>query len=188
MEKILSLNDVLKKSGTGNGMIAHTETKKYLRHTHPVLGVDKIVDHSFENGWVHSVRAISCSQPIFQGHFPDEAIYPGTNLIQDIIQIAIIAFIGSTRPLNDGKEITVVTDIISNLGHPISPGNLLDIGIWYETPESSTRSIHFNFESRVKDFPYYSNPNKYGMTFSSAMTGECTIKRVNKKIYQNIGF
>ena len=70
---------------------------------------------------------------LFAGHFPNAAIYPGTHLIQDIIQLAILLFIGKTGPLKKtatDQEISVVTDVRSSFGHPVAPGNLLDVAVW----------------------------------------------------------
>ncbi len=174
-EAILSLKGV--------GPIGHTEAKTFLRHVHPMLGVDRILDHNFEEGWVHAVRAISCSQPVFEGHFPDAAIYPGTTLLQDIIQHAILLFIGQTGPLiktEKVQEMTVVTNMQASFGHPVAPGNLLDIAVWAE-------GQHFFFEARVRDFPYYTTPNRYGITFGPAAKGECELRRLKRKLYENIG-
>lgn len=174
----------------GNGPIDHSDTKQYLRHTHPVLGVDRILDHNFPEGWLHAVRAISCSQPVFAGHFPDAAIYPGTHLIQDIIQLAILLFIGKTGPLKKtatDQEISVVTDVTSSFGHPVAPGNLLDIAVWAQEEGASRGSLRFHFDAKVRDFPYYTQPNLYGITFSSAAKGECELRRVRRRMYVHIG-
>lgn len=178
----LSFEEVLAKKG--QGPIGHTEAKRYLRHTHPVLGVDRIVDHDFQEGWLHAVRAISCSQPVFEGHFPDAAIYPGTHLIQDTIQLAILMLIGRTGPLKKteiDQEMTVVTDVQASFGHPVVPGSLLDIVV----VSSGNRMF---FEGRVRDFVHYKEPNPYGLVFRPAVKGECELRRVRRKIYADIGF
>ena len=177
-------------SGKGKGSIGHTAAKSYLRHTHPVLGVDRIQDHHFEEGWLHAVRAISCSMPVFQGHFPDSAIYPGTNLLQDIVQLAIILFIGSTGKLNtdpESQEISVVTNMSANMGHPVAPGNLLDIALW-TVEKQGNRGTLFGYEARVRDFPFYTAPNRFGIKFDAAIKGQCELKRIKRKMYEGIEF
>ena len=177
-------------SGHGQGPISHTDVKQYLRHTHPMLGLDQVADHDFSKGWVHSLRAISCSIPAFQGHFPDAAIYPGTNLAQDTIQVAIMLFLGMTRPLNPvgpKEEVSAVAQLSLDMGHPVPPGTLLDVALW-ATGKVTDNAMPFEFEVRVRDFPYYDTPNKYGMTFGPALKGSGKMIRVKKKIYQGIGF
>ncbi len=173
-----------------NGPITHTQLKSYLRHKHPMLGVDQVLAHNFKSGWMHAVRAVSCSHPAFEGHFEDAGIYPGTNMMQDTIQLGIAMFLGTTRPLKgDGnsQEMTVVSDVNIKLGHPVPPGTLLDIAVW-RTGGRGIHSIKFDFELRVRDFPYYETKNDLGITFSPAMEGSAELNRVKRRIYAGIGF
>lgn len=191
MKETFSFEHIIKElSGSGQGALGHTEAKAYLRHTHPMLGLDRILDHNFSQGWIHAVRAISCSQPVFEGHFPDAAIYPGTSLCQDVIQVAIVLFLGMTGPLKKDhglkEEMTVVSNINATFGHPVPPGNLLDVAVWKESINSD-RSMNIQFEARVRDFPFYSNPNCVGIKFAAALSGSAKIFRVKRKIYEGIG-
>lgn len=177
----LSFEEILQRKGTGP--ISHSAAKEYLRHTHPVLGVDQILDHNFEEGWLHAVRAISCSQPVFAGHFPDAGIYPGTHLVQDIIQLAILLFIGKTGPLKKtekDQEMTVVTEVNTAFGHPVPPGSLLDVAVWVEEER-------FFFEAKMRDFSHYTEATPYGIIFRAAAKGNCELKRVRRRIYGQIG-
>lgn len=177
-------------SGTGAGPIGHTDAKAYLRHTHPVLGVDRIIDHDFKAGWVHAVRAISCSQPAFGGHFPDYAVYPGTHLCQDTVQVAILLFIGMTGPLNKRgdkyEEITVVNAITASFGHPVPPGSLLDLAVWSENLQGR-QSIQVGFEARMRDFCHYETPTSLGVKFGPSLQGTAQLVRVRRRIYDGIG-
>lgn len=187
MNEQLSYEAVMELSGTGNGPISHTDGKKYLRHTHPMLSLDRVIDHDFEAGWIHAVRAISCSDPVFEGHFPDAGVYPGTCLNQDVNQVGIMLLIGMTSPLiteGNAQEITAVNSVESSYGHPVPPGCLIDILVW--ATELNRKTIDFVFEARVHDFPYYDAPNKFGLTFSSAIKGTATLVRAKRKIYDGI--
>jgi len=188
MNEEMRFEHILEMSGTGQGPISHTDGKAYLRHTHPMLSLDRIADRDFEAGWVHAIRAISCSNPVFEGHFPDAGIYPGTSLNQDINQVGILLFIGMTTPLikeGGSSEITAVKSITSSYGHPVPPGCLLDITIW-ATAITGQKSIDLQFEARVRDFPYYSEPNKFGLKFEAAIKGSATLIRGKRKIYDGI--
>lgn len=170
-------------SGTGNGMIPHTGCKKFLRHDHPVLGVDWIKDHDFEQGWIHAVRGISISDPVFAGHFSDAAMYPGTNLTQDINQVGTILFTAMTG-IVDG-EVTAFKRIDSQYGHPIPPGCLLDFAVWARDSGES-KTMELTLEWRIRDFPYYDQPNKYGLKYQSAVTVTSIIVKAKSKIYDGI--
>lgn len=173
-----------------DGPIGHTQLKSYLRHRHPMIGVDQVLRHNFRNGWLHAVRAISSSHPAFEGHFEDAAIYPGTNLTQDVIQLGIVLFLGSTRPLRGegpNQEMTAVSNLSIELGHPVPPGMLLDVALW-RTGGKGVHSIAFDFEARVRDFPFYAGRNAVGLTFRPALTGRAELVRIKRKVYAGIGF
>lgn len=184
----LNFDKVLELSGTGQGTISHTASKAYLRHTHPMLGVDWIADRDFETGWIHAVRAVSCSDPVFAGHFPDAAVYPGTSINQDVNQVGIMLLIGMTTPLQEdgnSQEITAVKSITSSFGHPVPPGCLLDIAVW-ATAKNGQKTLDMQFESRVREFPFYNEPNKFGLTFGPAIKGNLTLVRAKRRIYDGI--
>jgi 3-hydroxymyristoyl/3-hydroxydecanoyl-(acyl carrier protein) dehydratase len=184
MNEDLSYEKIINElSGTGKGMISHTECKKYLRHDHPVLGVDWIKDHDFERGWVHAVRGISISDPVFAGHFADAAMYPGTNLTQDINQIATLLFTAMTGPM-DG-EVTAFKNINSDYGHPIPPGCVIDFAVW-ASDSGDNKTMQMSLVGKIRDFPYYDTPNKYGLTFKPAITASSIIVRAKRKIYDGI--
>jgi len=184
LKQNLSFLEIISKSGSGDGAIGHTEAKSYLRHKHPMIGIDRIEDHKFTEGWVHAIRSISSSHNVFAGHFEDLAIYPATTLLQDVVQVCILLFIGSTRPLKE-NEITVVSSMNTKIGHPIPPGSLLDICVW--TEKLKNNHINISFEVRMKDFPFYEEKNKYGVDFSSALIGNIELYRLKKNFYEGIG-
>lgn len=173
-----------------DGPIGHTKLKTYLRHRHPMIGVDQIIQHSFGSGWLHAIRAVSSSHPAFEGHFEDAAIYPGTSLAQDTIQLGIILFIGATRELRGqgpDQEMTVVSNLSLELGHPVPPGTLLDVAVW-RTDSKGAHWMEFEFEARVRGFPFYSGRNSTGMSFKAALSGKAKLARVRRRIYDGIGF
>ena len=112
------------------------------------------------------------------------------SFIQYIIQLAIVLFVGKTGPLQiteRDQEMTVVTDVKASFGHPVAPGNLLDVFVWVDQNNSSKNSHRLCFDAKVRDFPYYTTATSYGITFKAATQGECELKRVKKRIYGNIG-
>ena len=185
-----SFSKIINFDGISQGNIGHTDLKKYLRHRHPMIGVDQIVKHDFRTGWLHAQRAVSSSHPSFEGHFEDAAIYPGTNMAQDIIQLGIVLFLGTTRPLEGedrNQELSAVSDLHCRLGHPVPPGVLLDIALW-RTGGKGEHSIQFDFEARVRDFPFYEKTNSMGISFKAAIKGSAELVRVKRKVYTGIGF
>jgi beta-hydroxyacyl-ACP dehydratase FabZ len=56
-----------------------------LPHRYPILLVDRILD--YEPGkWIRGVKNITMGDPIFQGHFPQKAVFPGVLIIEAMAQ------------------------------------------------------------------------------------------------------
>ena len=101
--------------------IGFTELKKWLRHRHPMISLDRVLD--YEPGkYIEALVCVSGSLECIAGHFPDRALYPGSNLIQAFSQCAIILFQMSTTLLKD-DELTLVGSINARFLKPIVPGD-----------------------------------------------------------------
>ena len=73
-------------------MIDIDKILKILPHRYPILLVDKITSlKPFE--FVGGYKNITINEPIFLGHFPSKAIYPGVMIIEGMAQAGgILAF------------------------------------------------------------------------------------------------
>jgi beta-hydroxyacyl-ACP dehydratase FabZ len=61
------------------------DIQNLLPHRYPILLVDRILD--FEPGkWIRGMKNISISDPVFTGHFPQKAIFPGVLIIEAMAQ------------------------------------------------------------------------------------------------------
>lgn len=59
--------------------------KDLLPHRYPILLVDRILD--FEPGkWIRGVKNITAGDPIFLGHFPQKAVFPGVLILEAMAQ------------------------------------------------------------------------------------------------------
>ncbi len=56
-----------------------------LPHRYPMLLVDRIVDYA-EGEWIRGVKNITMGDPIFQGHFPKQPVFPGVLIIEAMAQ------------------------------------------------------------------------------------------------------
>lgn len=68
------------------------EVRNFLPHRYPFLMIDKVL--SFEPGKnLTAVKNVSCNEPQFMGHFPEESIMPGVLIIEALAQATgILAF------------------------------------------------------------------------------------------------
>ncbi|RMI46219.1 3-hydroxyacyl-ACP dehydratase FabZ family protein [Streptomyces triticirhizae] len=101
--------------------IGFSELKKWLRHRHPMIYIDRITDH--EPGvFLRSLLSVSGNLDAIAGHFPERAIYPGSHLMQAFAQSGIILYQLSTSPLAD-DELTLIGSVKSRFTSPVVPGD-----------------------------------------------------------------
>lgn len=105
--------------------IGFTGLKKWLRHRHPMLMIDRILD--YEPGHFLTARmVVSGALDCFAGHFPERAVYPGSHLIQAFAQTGIILCQLGTEPLAD-DEMTLISSVEAKFFKIIVPGDAVEL-------------------------------------------------------------
>ncbi len=102
--------------------------KKILPHRYPILLVDRVTELNV-NESVIAYKNITASEPVFQGHFPDQPIYPGVYMIEGMAQAgAILAFESHTREnINmNGKIVYFMSIDKAKFRVPVTPGDRLE--------------------------------------------------------------
>lgn len=82
----------------------HTEAnlsliKRIIPHRYPFLLIDKVVD-IVPNESAVGIKNVTCNEPHFQGHFPDEPIMPGVTIIEAMAQTAAVVVGISTNTID----------------------------------------------------------------------------------------
>ena len=108
--------------------------KDLLPHRYPILLVDRVQD--YEPGvWIRGVKNITITDPIFLGHFPQKAIFPGVLIVEAMAQTGgclvlsdmpdrkdkLIYFMAIDKvkfrkPVVPGDQLVMHVEIISNRG------------------------------------------------------------------------
>ena len=107
--------------------IGFTELRRWLRHRHPMVLLDRITDHE-PGEFLDALLSVSGNLDCIAGHFPERAIYPGSNLIQAFAQCGIILFQMSTSMLDD-DEITVINSVEARFFKVIVPGDQVEFHV-----------------------------------------------------------
>ena len=71
-------------------MLDIQEIKKRIHHRFPFLLIDRVLELE-EKVSCTAIKNVSINEPIFQGHFPDKAIFPGVLIVEAMAQTAGIA-------------------------------------------------------------------------------------------------
>lgn len=110
------------------------EVQKYLPHRYPFLLVDRVVE-LIPGESIVAYKNLTINEPFFDGHFPDQPVFPGVMLLEAMAQASgilgfktmnktpadgsIYYFVGSDklrfkRPCVPGDRVMLRSSIVSN--------------------------------------------------------------------------
>jgi len=79
------------------------EIKEILHHRYPMLLVDRV--EKIENDEIWAYKNITANEEVFNGHFPDNPIFPGVLQIEALAQAS--GLLASSRPEYD-RDATIL--------------------------------------------------------------------------------
>lgn len=128
------------------------QIKEYLPHRYPFLFIDRV--ESYESGkTILALKNISMGESVFQGHFPDKAIFPGVLIIEAMAQAA-----GILTYLTIRTKPETVDDLYYFAGidkvrfkKPVVPGDQLMIEIEIIQERKNYSVVKCNGTARVGD-------------------------------------
>lgn len=126
-----------------------TEIKQWLRHRHPMIYIDRILDYK-PREYLRSVTMVSGTMDAIAGHFPERAVFPGSHLMQAFAQSGIILYQLSTSPLEE-DELTVIGSAHSRFMKIVVPGDQVIYNL--KVDKLHTGSFHFSCKATVEGRP-----------------------------------
>lgn len=104
-------------------MMEITEIRKYLPHRYPFLLVDRVVELNLGESIV-AYKNLTVNEPFFNGHFPDQPVFPGVLLIEAMAQAAgILGFKTMDKTPADGSIYYFVGADNLRFKRPCVPGD-----------------------------------------------------------------
>jgi 3-hydroxyacyl-[acyl-carrier-protein] dehydratase len=105
------------------------EIKKIIPHRYPFLLVDKVIALEVKKS-ISALKCISISDPILQGHFPDNAIFPGVMVIEGVAQTS--AILGCYSVGRESKGVLLTEISRARFRKQVKPGDVLHYKVTIE--------------------------------------------------------
>lgn len=103
------------------------EIRAHLPHRYPFLLVDRVVSIDLGES-IHAYKNLSINEPYFDGHFPDEPVFPGVLLVEAMAQTAgILGFKTMDKTPADGSIYYLVGVDGLRFKRPCVPGDRVDL-------------------------------------------------------------
>jgi len=108
-------------------MMNINEIKSILPHRYPFLQVDRVLE-LVEGEYIIAARNVTNGEPVFEGHFPNNPIFPGVYIIEAMAQTAgLLAFKTMGQTANKQKAYVVAAVDDAKFRRPVVPGDQLII-------------------------------------------------------------
>ncbi|MFT5757644.1 MAG: 3-hydroxyacyl-[acyl-carrier-protein] dehydratase [Alteromonadaceae bacterium] len=104
------------------------EIQKLIPHRYPMLLVDRVLD--YEAGkWLHAIKNVTFNEPVFMGHFPELAIFPGVMILEALAQATgILGFKTTEGPVDDELYLFASIDK-AKFKKPVVPGDTMHLHV-----------------------------------------------------------
>lgn len=97
---------------------------KSLPHRYPFLMIDRVVD-MVRNQRATGIKNVTINEPQFQGHFPNNPIFPGVLLIEGMAQTGGVLCVLSTEQQRP-KTVFFMTVDKAKFRKPVVPGDTVE--------------------------------------------------------------
>lgn len=97
---------------------------KMLPHRYPFLLVDRVIDIQGDQHGI-GIKNVSINEPHFQGHFPENPVFPGVLMIEGMAQTAGVLCIASTSSAQP-KQVFFLTIDKAKFRKPVLPGDTIE--------------------------------------------------------------
>jgi 3-hydroxyacyl-[acyl-carrier-protein] dehydratase len=119
------------------------EIQQCIPHRFPFLFIDRVVD-VVRNERIVATKNVSITDPLLQGHFPDQPVVPGVIIVEALAQTAAVLGHLSTR---GGLSVCRLTEINSaRFKRAIIPGDTM----LFELRATRKRPPFFWFDAECK--------------------------------------
>ena len=108
--------------------ISLTEIKELIPHRYPMLLVDKVVDHEPRKS-LHAIKNVTINEPVFTGHFPELAIFPGVLILEALAQATGILGFKSSDGREENEMYLFASIDKARFKQPVLPGDTMHLHV-----------------------------------------------------------
>jgi len=113
-----------------NKVIDVQEIQKLIPHRYPMLLVDRVLD--YEPGqWLHAIKNVTFNEPVFMGHFPDLAIFPGVLILEALAQATGVLGFKTTEGREDDEMYLFASIDNAKFKKPVVPGDTMHLHVQF---------------------------------------------------------
>ena len=104
------------------------EIKTLIPHRYPMLLVDKVVDHEPGKS-LHAIKNVTINEPVFTGHFPEMAIFPGVLILEALAQATGILGFKSTDGRGENEMYLFASIDNAKFKKQVLPGDTMNLHV-----------------------------------------------------------
>jgi 3-hydroxyacyl-[acyl-carrier-protein] dehydratase len=97
---------------------------KLLPHRYPFLLIDRVIDMQGDDRGI-GIKNVTINEPHFQGHFPNNPVFPGVLMIEGMAQTAGVLCIAATQSPQP-KSVYFLTIDKAKFRKPVLPGDTIE--------------------------------------------------------------
>ena len=116
----------------------NNDIQNYLPHRYPFLLIDKILDFK-EHTFLTAQKNVTINEPFFQGHVPDQPVFPGVLILEAMAQATALLDFKSNEREKDKLLYYFVGIDKARFKKPVVPGDVLIINVKLN---QSKRDVH----------------------------------------------
>ncbi len=100
--------------------------KRMIPHRYPFLYIDKVANLKKDKGGI-GIKNVTCNEPFFQGHFPNQPIMPGVLVIEAMAQTAAVVVNYSLDMIDEKLGIYLLAVDNARFRKMVVPGDVLEL-------------------------------------------------------------
>lgn len=103
------------------------QIREILPHRYPFMLIDRVIEVDEQEGMVKGYKNVTINEAIFQGHFPNDPVFPGVLMLEAMAQLGAVLILKEFPP---EKRMAYFTGIDkARFKRVVIPGDRLDLEV-----------------------------------------------------------